>query len=68
MNKRVRKFLMVPLILAVIFFWSWGALVFYETFVSAASIGWALTFFGVAGMGWFFPAAAVISWVERGRV
>lgn len=65
MSKRLRKFLSVPLILLVIYFWAWGALAVYETYVATASIGWVLTFFGIAGLGWFFPAAAVISWAER---
>lgn len=67
MSKRVRKFLSIPLILLIIIFWSWGAMVVYETFLTAAPMGWVLFFYGVAGMGWFFPAAAVISWAEHSR-
>lgn len=65
MSKRVRKFLSIPLILVIIILWSWAAMVVYEYFMGGAPMGWVLFFYAVAGMGWFFPAAAVISWAEH---
>ncbi|WP_417309887.1 DUF2842 domain-containing protein [Devosia sp.] len=65
MTLRTRKLLGTMMIPASLVIYSALAVWVYLSFLEGA-VWWVLIgFFAIAGMGWFFPAAWIISWMSR---
>lgn len=65
LNVRTRKLIGIPALLAVVLAWALGAVMLYEAVLTSVHFVLQMLFFVVAGMGWFFPAALLVAWMQK---
>ncbi len=64
MRQRTRKLLGVPLLAAILIVWVALAVLVFESWIDTAPSWAALIYFAFAGLGWFFPAALAVRWMQ----
>lgn len=65
MTQSTRKLLGTFLILLSLVLWSALGMWIYMSFLGATAWWVLIAFFAVVGMGWFFPAAWIITWMSK---
>jgi hypothetical protein len=65
MTQRNRKLVGTLLILLLVVVWAGGATALYAGLLTGLPVFAQLLYFAAAGLGWFFPAAAIIRFMAR---
>lgn len=65
MNQRTRKLVGTLLILLLVIAYAIGVGAIYANVLEDAPWWGLILYFAVAGLLWFFPAAAIIRWMAR---
>jgi hypothetical protein len=64
MRQRTRKLLGVPLLVAILVAWVALAVFVFESWIDGGPAWAVLIYFALAGLGWFFPAALAVRWMQ----